>query len=148
MKISNASTYPASTPKATPTAKTPAAIFKNSPKAFSGVAADIADAAGTAVKSSESNTTSLASDAVKELKTGYNSVANGISHAATSALHAVENTAKAAVDNTVALADESASGLKSAYKSTAQGIGDAASAVAGYAQAGLSAGTQIINAIV
>jgi len=49
---------------------------------------------------------------------------------------------------TVALATDGVNEIKSAYNKVSTGLGNAASAVAGYAETGVSAGVQALSALV
>ena len=63
-------------------------------------------------------------------------------------VNSVENGIKEVANNTVALASDSVQEVKSAYNKVYDGASSAASAVAGYADTGLSAGVQAISALV
>jgi hypothetical protein len=64
------------------------------------------------------------------------------------AVSSVENEIKDVATQTVALATDGVNEIKSAYNKVSTGLGNAASAVAGYAETGVSAGVQALSALV
>ncbi len=79
---------------------------------------------------------------------GLGSSAAQASNTISKAVDSVENEIKEVATNTVALASDGVNEIKSAYNKVSSGLGSAASAVAGYAETGLSAGVQAIRALV
>lgn len=123
MKLSNSTSISANSALSTATAakKSTSGTYEKNAKEFGPVAASAIGLASGAAQSS-----SVASKVV-------NSIENGL---------------KTAAGNTVELANEGAQEIKSAYNKVSSGIGTVASAAAGYAQTGISAGAQVINALV
>jgi hypothetical protein len=79
---------------------------------------------------------------------GIGSSAVQASHTLGKAVDSVENEIKDVATQTVALANDGVNEIKSAYNKVSTGLGNAASAVAGYAETGVSAGVQALSALV
>lgn len=122
MKINNASSTALTAQQALAAAKkTTVSTFEKNAKEFGPIAASVIGLTSGAAQASST----------------LGKVVNG-----------VENEIKEVANNTVALATTGANGLKSAYNTVAGGVGTVASAAANYASSGLSAATQVVNALV
>ena len=123
MKIGNSTSAPANSALSVATAaeKSASGTYEKNAKEFGPVAASAIGLANGAAQSSSSVSKVVGS---------------------------IENGLKTAAANTVELANEGAQEIKSAYNKVSSGIGAVAGAAAGYAETGISAGAQVINALV